>query len=169
MPDEIQIYPINPAYKLRQVIFDCFKSIGKELPISGGWGSTQEDAIIIDKNDPTVIPGLPFDGVGMEYLVVEKLIYIDLIINRPKEDKYSGIKWKLGTQKLIHDEGRSYDCMNFFVSAHTDQDFDMLKREHEGGIQNGNLDFEEHFKKNNALLKHYEKVLWFDITSFYGQ
>ena len=168
MPNDIEIYPIDPVYKPRQVIFECFKSIGRELPITGGWGGSKESAIVIDKNDPVVIPGLPFDGVGMEYLIVEKLIYLDLIITRPKDDRYSGINWKLGVQKLIHDGGRSYDCMNFFISAHTDKDFEMLKNEHEEGIRNGNLDFEEHLKKHNAFLKHYEKIFWFDITSFYG-
>jgi hypothetical protein len=63
MQNQIEIYPINPAYKLREVIFECFKSIDHELPITDGWGTSKEDAIIIDKNDPVVTAGLPFDGV----------------------------------------------------------------------------------------------------------
>ena len=48
----------------RQIIFEDYKLNG-ELPITGGWGYTKDDAVIIDKNDPVVPEGLPFDGVGI--------------------------------------------------------------------------------------------------------
>jgi len=56
----------------RQIIFEDFKI---DLPISGGWGYDIENACVIDKNDSTVIKGIPFDGVGVEYVFVEKRIY----------------------------------------------------------------------------------------------
>ena len=61
----------------RQIIFEDYKI---DLPISGGWGYNFETACVIDKNDPTVIKGLPFDGTSVEYVFVEKRIYEEMII-----------------------------------------------------------------------------------------
>jgi hypothetical protein len=36
----------------------------------------------LDKNDPLVDQALPFDGVGMEYVFVEKRISEEIIISR---------------------------------------------------------------------------------------
>ena len=79
----------------RQIIFEDYKSLDGELPIAGGWGYTQADAAIIDKNDPVVIEGLPFDGVGIEYIFVEKRIYEELIIFKLLGEPYAGIRWHL--------------------------------------------------------------------------
>jgi len=61
----------------RQIIFEDFKI---NLPIKGGWGYDFDSACIIDKNDPSVIKGVPFDGVAIEYVFVEKRIYEEMII-----------------------------------------------------------------------------------------
>jgi hypothetical protein len=78
----------------REILAADFKSLG-EIPIRGGWGYTFDDAVIIDKNDPVVPKGIPFDGVELEYIFVEKRIYEELIIFRPKNEGYSGIGWNL--------------------------------------------------------------------------
>ena len=41
-------------------------SIDLDLPISGGWGYSIEDCVIIDKTDLTVDQSLPFDGTKVE-------------------------------------------------------------------------------------------------------
>ena len=73
----------------RQIIFEDFKI---DLPIKGGWGYDFDGACIIDKNDSTVIKGMPFDRVGIEYVFVEKRIYEEMIIFREAHKKYSGIR-----------------------------------------------------------------------------
>ncbi len=57
---------INYNKPLKQVLIEDFKSLGSKMPIKGGWGYTQEEAIIIDKNDPDN-NAILFDGVGLEY------------------------------------------------------------------------------------------------------
>ena len=61
----------------RQIILEDFKI---DLPISGYWGYNLESACVIDKNDPAVSKGMPFDGIGIEYIFVEKRIYEEMII-----------------------------------------------------------------------------------------
>ena len=167
--EKIIIEPIKYHLSLRQLIFDHFKSLTGELPIKGGWGYTKEDAIIIDKNDHTVNPKVPFDGVGLEYIIAEKRIYEALIILRPQEDRFSGIRWKLLSQDLIHDGDKSYDKLIFKVTAHRDKDFESLKVIWESNQSNPDFDREEHLKRHEELLCYYETEYWFDITSFFGK
>jgi hypothetical protein len=90
----------------RQIISEDYKSLNGELPLGGGWGYTKDDAVIIDKNDPVVPEGLPFDGVGIEYIFVEKRIYEELIIFRLLGEPYAGIVWKQLEQNLESHDGR---------------------------------------------------------------
>ena len=153
----------------RQIISDHFKSLKGELPIYGGWGYTKEEAVVIDKNDSTVTPGMPFDGVGIQYIFVEKRIYEELIIFRSKNDKYAGIRWNLVKQSVISDDGKDYDHLIFNVTAFKDSDWDELKNEWESnnGFYNNPEKQKIHEQKRDSKMIKYTTDYWFDITSFY--
>ena len=51
-------------------------TINLDLPISGGWGYSEEDCVVIDMNDPTVDTGKTLDGTGVESVFVEKRIFL---------------------------------------------------------------------------------------------
>jgi hypothetical protein len=131
---------IETDLPLRQVIFEDFKSLPSELPIHGGWGYSMEDAIVIDKNDPVVKPGLPFDGVAIEYIIVEKRIFEELIVFQPQGVKFKNIRWRLKEQRLEKNSPLTYDHLIFEVDA-----------VHETSL--------EHYT--------YEAQYWFEISSFY--
>lgn len=67
------------AKSLRNTIKKDFPHVG-DLPITVGWGYDLDSAIFINKNDPTVDPNVPFDGVAIEYTLAEFRIYEELII-----------------------------------------------------------------------------------------
>lgn len=151
---------------LRRVLFEDFKSIGKELPIKGGWGYSLEDAIIIDKNDPIVDQDLPFHGIGIETLIVEKRIYEELIIFRREGDKFSGINWKTEKQELKNIDERYFDILTVQVSCFRDEDFELLRQDVK--LNSGQPNFEaNHTKKRENLQFSYSTKYYFDITSFY--
>ena len=151
----------------RQIIFDDFKkSIDGELPIAGGWGYTKEDAVIIDKNDPTVPTGLPFDGVAIEYIVVEKRIYEELIIFSLLGEPHAGIGWKQLSQKLETHNERDYDILTYEVTAFSKSDWLCLKEDLKGSDGSGLV---EHGKKRDEKIISYTTEYWFDITSFFGE
>ena len=153
----------------RAVLAKHFPRDCAELPIRGGWGFTKEDAVVIDKNDPIVNPAMPFDGVGIEYLFVEKRIYEELIINLPAGEKFSGITWDLITQGVVADGDRKFDHLEFEIRAFRDQDWEDLKAEWEGpnGCTSPNFDEEAHTKKRDSLQVCLRREYWFDITSFF--
>ena len=142
-----------------------------DLPIRGGWGYTQADACIIDKNDPVVDRTVPFDGVALEYLFVEKRIYEEMIIFRQGDEKFAGIRWDLDTQHLVTEGERSFDRLIFNITAFPCNDWEELKAEFEGprGHDTSGFDEEAHERKRQKKIMHFTREFWFDITSFYGQ
>jgi hypothetical protein len=155
----------------RDVLAADFKSLGAGLPISGGWGYTKEDACIVNKNDPHADPSLPFDGIAVERLFVEKRIYEEMIIFRPDGETFSGIHWELLEQNLVKEAGRSFDRLLFEITALLDNDWQALKAEFEGPNGHGSPDFDmlAHAKKRQEKTVRLTREYWFDITSFYGQ
>ena len=138
-----------------------------ELPISGGWGYSKNDPVIIDKDDPIVTPSIPFDYVGFEYAFVEKRIYAELIVFRESADRFSGIDWKLLKSTLMVISKRKYEVLDFMVSGFLDKDFESFKEDWE--INNGYEDDEKgrakHLKSRDKKMYYYESQYWFDITS----
>jgi len=169
MAIEIQAPKIRTAETPREIIAVDFKSLKIELPISGGWGYSKEDAVIIDRSDPVVSKGMPFDGVGIEYIFVEKRIYEELIIFRSDNNKLSGIEWNLIRQELRSDGNRKFDVLFFDVTGIPDTDWEQLKREWESnnGFQESQAALDSHIEKRNTRIVHYQTEYWFDITSFY--
>jgi hypothetical protein len=162
--------PIQSPTSPRQVLAEHFKTIG-ELPIRGGWGYTKADACIIDKDDPAVNPAIPFAGMNLQYLFVEKRIYEELIISRPKGEQFNGIQWKLLTQELVPDGARVFDRLVFAITALSDADWDELNAEWGDPDWHASNTFgvaAHHHKREERMLR-IEREFWFDITSFFGK
>jgi len=149
----------------RQIIFEDYKSLNGELPIAGGWGYAKEDAVIIDKNDPTVLQGLPFDGVSIEYIFVEKRIYEELIIFSLLGEAYAGIGWKQLEQSLERHNGKDYDILTYEVTALPKSDRHELKEDLKNGGPSGVVAYEE---KRRKKMISYTTEYWFDVTSFFS-
>jgi len=151
----------------RQIIFEDFKI---DLPIKGGWGYDFDTACLIDKNDSTVIKGIPFDGVGIEYVFVEKRIYEEMIIFRKADEKYSGIRWDLDNQELLFNNDKAYDKLVFNVVGFTDPVWDELTSRFEEIQKSGKLELIDElnaYRESKAL--RFTREFYFDISSFYGQ
>ena len=164
-PERYPIRSISSQEPPRQILAEDYPALNGGPPISGGWGYTKEEACVIEKDDPVVNPELPFDGVSVEYLFVEKRIYEEMIIFRPKGYAYSGIEWRLLSQSLIHDRGRVYDHLVFEVTAFEDADWVSLRAE----FNRLGSAMEEHLQRQQSLMNTFKRDFWFDITSFYGK
>ena len=170
MAINIEVPKVRSAETPQEILVADFKSLGGALPIHGGWGYSKEDAVVIDKNDLVVSKNVPFDGIGIEYIFIEKRIYEELIIFRPKDSKYSGIKWNLLEQRTENHKNKMYDVLSFEVTAFSDKDWSALKTEWErnNGFQSSEPGLKNHLKKKNEKMVCYTTEYWFDITSFYG-
>jgi hypothetical protein len=151
----------------RQIIFEDFKI---DLPIKGGWGYGFDSACIIDKNDSTVIKEIPFDGVGVEYVFVEKRIYEEMIIFRESHEKYSGIRWNLDKQGLLFNNNKPYDKLVFNIVGFTHDVWNELTSRFSEIEKTGKHELMaelDAYRETKALKLIRE--FYFDISSFYGQ
>jgi len=163
------IDPILTDIPLREVLAQDFPRDCTSLPISGGWGYTQREAIIFLRNHfPT--PLAP-DFVRLEYHIVQKIIYEELIIYRAKDSRFSGTGLKLKSQQLVTDGDKKYDCLNFTVSCWSDFHWDSLKKECEDNDcgQRHGFDLIGHMAKRQAAQIDYERQFWFDITDVFDR
>jgi hypothetical protein len=151
----------------RQIIFEDFKI---DLPIKGYWGYDIESACIIDRNDSTISQEMPFNGVAVEYVFVEKRIYEEMVIFRGDDEKYSGIRWDLDKQELLFVNDKPYDKLVFNVVGFTDTVWDELTSRFEAIQKSGKLELINEldaYKESEAL--RLVREFYFDITSFYGK
>lgn len=161
--------PIKSRQSPREVLEADFEPLRGHLPIRGGWGYTREDACVIDKHDSCVEPGVPFHGVGIESVFVEKRIYEELIIFRRPGEQFSGIEWKLVSQSVISELERDFDRLVYEISAFRDCDWEELRAEFEGprGYGTPHFDSAAHEKTRQGKMMKITREFWFDITSFY--
>jgi hypothetical protein len=163
------IRPILTDIPLRQVLAEDFPQDCAGLPISGGWGYTQADAIIFVRHQfPR--PAAP-EFVRLEYHVAQKIVYEELIIFRARGDLFSGIDMELTSQQLVVDGEKKYDCLDFTISCWSDFHWDRLKKEWEDNDfgQRPGFDREGHFAKRDATRIDYERQFWFDITDVFDR
>jgi len=107
----------------------------------------------------------------VEYVFVEKRIYEEMIIFRPKGEKFSGIRWELQQQSTVHEGRKVFDKLVFEITAFPEKDWEELKAEFEGpqGYGHPGFDCEAHERKRQEKMVRFTREFWFDITSFYGQ
>ena len=147
-------------------------SFGVDLPINGGWGYSEEDCVVIDKNDSMKDQSTLFDENKVKTIFVQKRIYAELIVFRPPGDGFSGIEWSRESQRVIDTNSRKYEVLEFYVRAYAERDWEYLKQDWHDMKYNRTPDYDENRAREHQLerLKRkcfYRTEYWFDITSFY--
>lgn len=163
------ILPVRTDIALSRVLAEDFPHDCSDLPISGGWGYSQADAIVfIRSRFPR--PAMA-DFVPLEYHIVQKIIYEELIIFRPEGYRFSGITKMLKQQSLIADSGKKYDRLEFLISCWSDWHWDQLKREWEANDFGKRPEFDQdaHSAKREASNVRYEREFWFDVSGVFDR
>jgi hypothetical protein len=164
---EINVKQINTQISLREVCASyTFPRV--ELPIKGGWGYTKKEAIIIDKNDPVVPKELPFDGIGLEYDILEKRIDLEFTLLQDKKDMYKNVHWERIKHEMIQDQDRIYDKITVKITALSFEDWKSRRIEWKENGHKPDFDKEWFLAKTLELTQYCYRDFWFDITSFYG-
>jgi hypothetical protein len=161
------IRPVQTDEPLRQVLMHDFPRDCSNLPISGGWGYTQVDAVVFVRE---LFP-MPVDFVPLEYHIAQKIIYEELIIFQPNDHRFSGIDLRRTNQEMIADGARRYDVLDLSIKCWSDWHWNQLKQEWEEndlGMRRG-FDREAHAAKRDASQVKYERQFLFDITEVFDR
>jgi len=154
--------PLHTAETPKQILSEDFPK--HNWPISGGWGYTTTDAVVIELDNTE-------EGVALEYKFLEYRTYEELIIFQPKEERMAGIKLKTELQAVSNLNGHTYDHVVMTVSCYKDSDFEFLKADFES--HNWYVDDPDGLQKHNELAEskklHYKVEAWFNIDQFWGK
>ncbi len=147
---------------------DASLALPDDLPVSGGWGYSKQDACIItDDTEPAddgLAHGLDFEFIFIEHRLIEELNAMSL------HEELADIRWKVQTQEIHrHPDGSpAYDCFQVHVSAYLRTDLELVLRE-EAAMENGEPDLDRVVadkRRNLRLVKNCE--YWFDISRVKG-
>lgn len=147
----------------KQILSEDFSK--HQWPISGGWGYSQQDAVVIEL-------GNSIEGVNFEYKFLEYRTYEEAIIFRPKGQRLAGIHLETIGQSLVcGQDGKKYDNVEMKVSAFLESDFEYLKNDweqHDGyaADEEGKL---RHLQLAESKRIEYKITGWFDISRFFGK
>ncbi len=135
------------------------------VPLAGGWGYGQEDAIVllVESTDA---------GIAMEYKLIEYRVYKELNGLDSGKAKYVGISCSDVSQRLMFaDGGRRFDVLFYTVKALPIEDYLFLKQDWDS--HNGYNDDEEgknkHYQMREERTIAYKTECHFDISHFFGK
>lgn len=153
---------LNTSMSPRNILTEDFPK--HQWPISGGWGYTMDDAVILELDNE-------YDGVAFEYKFVEYRSYEEAIIFRSREDRLAGFRFKGNRQALVHGkDGKVYDKLEITVSAFLEEDLKYLQndwQEH-NGFKDDEDGKQRHLKMFDSKVIKYTVTCWFDITKIFG-
>ncbi len=155
-------YVIQTTNAPRAILKGDFATLHDELPISGGWGYNPDDACIIELRTPAASNGRSPNVITVEQAFVEMRLYEELIIFRPKCERFSGISWMLHRQQLHHRNDRILDHLIFDVSAFHEKDWEALMAEPEALEDAASLAARQ--QRREALMLRFVEEFWFDVT-----
>lgn len=147
----------------KQILSEDFP--GQEWPISGGWGYTPEDAVVIELDDD-------WEGVEFEYKFLKYRTYEEAVIFRPKEQRLAGFQFESKMQSLHNGQnGRHYDEIIMSVTAYLSSDYEYLKNDWEShnAYEGDEVGKANHLQLAETKKIRYEIVGHFDITQFFGK
>jgi len=165
---EILVKPINTSISLRE---SCayYALPRKEYPINGGWGYSKKKAIIIDKNDSIILDKENFDGVALEYDLIQERINLEFIYFQKTEESYRNIFWKVEKQEVHSENELLFDKLQVSIRALPYKAWKSRRKEWKENGHKSDFDKDWFHQKTLELSEHCEREFWFDITSFYGK
>lgn len=153
----------NQKYTPKNILFTAFGDQVGILPISGGWGRTKEQAVVIhvDKTH---------EGINVENIFIKYSTYIEFIVGvRNKNEKLTKIEFLNKSQTLINLENKTYDKVEFTIKGLKNIDYCLLKSELNESKNNKNFNLKNFTQKKEDKAVYIKREFWFDISAFFGK
>jgi len=162
--------PSEPGVKPIEILernFRYIRQIGS-LPISGGWGYTKEDAVIIDRDSPILKQQDSVDIQRIVSLFIEYRTYQELTEHPEPGKKYNEIKCEFSDYSIIGSGDQKYWRLDYQISSIRDGDYIYLANDWDSnnGFTNDPEGLKKHDEEYNDRLVKYDTTFWFDVSDF---
>jgi len=139
---------------LKEIIKSAFDM---DLPISGGWGYSQDEATII--HNLNQIPHRQF-----QHTFASMRAYGEMNMSLPKEERYGSINVNEHSRETLKTENKTYEKIHYTIDAMKEEAYAAFIDEYKEGYGKESFDMEDHFKRRKEATHKREVIHWFDIT-----
>jgi hypothetical protein len=146
--------PLLHESHLKEIIKSAFDM---DLPISGGWGYTQEEATII--HELNTMPLIQF-----EHTFASMRAYGEMNMSLPEDQRYGSINLNERDRETVTIDNKTYEKVTYEISAMKESVYAALIDEYKKGYGKEGFDMEEHFQRRTESTLKREVIHWFDIT-----
>jgi len=151
---------IEPVENISEVILDVFDV---KLDISGGWGYSHKDAVIVNSLE------MPIDQFLNMFATIRANIEMNLTLE--EDERYGGINIHFVDGEQFTIEGKTFDHIRFEVTAMREKEYAKLIQEYKDNYgKNSDFDMDAHFQKRKELTIKLESDFWFKgLEEYYHQ
>jgi len=148
------IEPLHPSDCIATIIASAF---GQSLPIEGGWGYTQKDALRITSTTTPLRE--------LEHTIALMRTHLEMSMTRPPEQRYGSININALQHQSVEEEGGVYHCVTYRVEAMLESEYQGFIAEYKAEFGKASFDIEAHFTRRKRATLTREVILWFDVSA----
>lgn len=145
-----QFEPIKSEDKVEDILKG---SVGLDLPVSGGWGYSKDEAVAI-KND-----SIPLQQLQFMFATARATIVMNL--TQPKEKRYGGINLKELSKEALEEDGITFYKVTYEVTAMLEDVYAGFIDEYKANHGDESFDLSAHFKRRDESTLKLEETIWF--------
>jgi hypothetical protein len=149
-----QFEPLTHENNLKEIIQSAFDM---ELPVTGGWGYSQEEATVI--HNLNNIPRKQF-----QHTFASMRAYGEMNMSLPEEERYGSINVNEHARETVTESGHTYEKITYIVDAMKEKDYADFIEEYKEGYGKESFDMQDHFNRRKEATLTREVVHWFEIT-----
>jgi len=150
-----QFTQIPSEENIRDVIKYAFDT---ELPVSGGWGYSKNEATIFESNEEN----LPLRQ--LEHMLASMRAYLEMNMTLEKDERYGSINLNELSRETVKEDGNIYDKVRYEISAMKETVYADFIEEYKEGYGKEDFDLERHFSRRKEATLTRVVTHWFDIS-----
>jgi len=138
---------------LKKILHTAFDS---DLPVSGSWGYTQEDATVIKPSD------IPLNQI--QHVFASMRAYVEMNMTLPEEERYGSINVNEQKREALVVDGKSYQKVSYEITAMKESLYKQFIKEYKEGYGKASFDLNAHFNQRKEATLTREVTHWFEIN-----
>lgn len=137
---------------IKEILKSAFDS---DLPVSGSWGYTKDDATFIDTSD---IP-----APQIEHVFASMRAYIEMNMTLPEEERYGSINLNEQTREELTLNNQTYHKVTYELTAMQEVLYKSFIKEYKEAYGTKSFDLSEHFERRKEATLTRSVIHWFAL------
>ncbi|CAA6809359.1 MAG: Unknown protein [uncultured Sulfurovum sp.] len=146
-----------PKYENIQELIQSTFSV--DFPISGDWGYNEKYPTVIHK----VAKNMSLNQ--LEHTITSIRAHLEMNITQEKGNRYGGINANEKSRKLIKQEDKYFDKVQYEITAIDEDLYNAFIKEYKEGYETEGFDLTEHFTRRKASTLVREVVHYFEVSA----